>query len=97
MPEPTVALGLGVEEVEEAGGMVVKRVAATATEDEGSVSVTRGYRYHVNIIFFGGMKKRTYSGTTSGGSGYGYNSQGRAGGGGGCGCGCGENNKRGTT
>ena len=54
MPEPTVALGLGVEEVEEAGGMVVKRVAATATEDEGSVSVTRGYRYHVNIIFFGG-------------------------------------------
>ena len=49
VPAPVVALVLGAElEVEEAGGMVVKRVAA-ATEVDGKVSVTRGYRYHMNF------------------------------------------------
>lgn len=50
VPEPVVALALGVEEVEEAGGMVVKRVAG-AMEVVGRDWVTRGYGYEYELEF----------------------------------------------
>lgn len=62
VPEPVVALALGVEEVEEAGGMVVKRVAG-AMEVVGRDWVTRGceYEYYMSWSSSVRVEKCTYS------------------------------------